>query len=82
MLYATGFDAEGELYPLAFGVVEEETKESWGWFVSELRKFLASGADSRLTILSSRQTMIVRSRKSVFPESFPWFLHPPTDGVL
>ncbi|KAK3011991.1 hypothetical protein RJ639_011249 [Escallonia herrerae] len=36
LLSATSFDADGGLFPLAFGVVDVENDESWMWFLSEL----------------------------------------------
>lgn len=39
-LSATSFDADGGLFPLAFGVVDVENDDSWTWFLSELHKAL------------------------------------------
>ncbi|KAH7833266.1 hypothetical protein Vadar_004671 [Vaccinium darrowii] len=37
MLIALGQDAENQIFPIAFAIVESETKESWGWFPDCLR---------------------------------------------
>jgi hypothetical protein len=36
-LVAVGYDAENQLVPLAFGIVEKEDLENWGWFMRWLR---------------------------------------------
>ena len=36
-LVAVGYDAENQLLPLAFGIVEKESLENWGWFMRWLR---------------------------------------------
>ena len=34
---ACGYDAENQLLPLAFALVEKESFQSWGWFMRWLR---------------------------------------------
>jgi len=36
LLVAVGRDPNGQYFPLAFGVVETETKDSWSWFLQLL----------------------------------------------
>ncbi|XP_078161847.1 uncharacterized protein LOC144557190 [Carex rostrata] len=38
LLIACGYDAENQLLPLAFGLVQEESFENWGWFMRWLRQ--------------------------------------------
>lgn len=38
LLYATGADAEGCLYPIAFAVVNADSDENWLWFLENLKK--------------------------------------------
>lgn len=38
LLVAVGRDANDQYFPLAFGVVENETKEAWRWFLTLLLK--------------------------------------------
>jgi hypothetical protein len=40
LLCALGRDANNQIYPIAWAVVEKETKDSWWWFVSLLQKDL------------------------------------------
>lgn len=72
LLLATGFDGDGSLFPLAFGVVDEETDENWMWFLSELHSLLELNTENmpRLTILSDRQKGIVDGVEANFPTAF------------
>lgn len=75
LLLASGFDGEGALFPLAFGVVDEENNENWMWFLSELRNLLETNTEnmSRLTILSDRNKGITDGVESNFPTAFHGF---------
>ncbi|KAG9440663.1 hypothetical protein H6P81_020828 [Aristolochia fimbriata] len=71
LLSATSFDADGALFPLAFGIVDVETDESWMWFLSELHKLLELNTETmpHLTILSDGQKGIVDAVKRKFPSA-------------
>ncbi|XP_027936964.1 uncharacterized protein LOC114191777 [Vigna unguiculata] len=75
LLLATGFDGDGALFPLAFGVVDEENDENWMWFLSELHNLLEIHTENmpRLTILSDRQKGIVDGVEANFPTAFHGF---------
>lgn len=72
LLSATSFDADGGLFPLAFGVVDMENDESWTWFLSELHKALEMNTERipELTFLSHGQKTIADAVKRKFPGSF------------
>lgn len=72
LLFATGFDGEGELFPLAFGVVDEENHDNWIWFLSELQQLLEANTENmpRLTILSDQQKGIIEGVEYNFPTAF------------
>jgi hypothetical protein len=72
LFLATGFDGDGALFPLAFGMVDEETDENWVWFLSELHELLEKNTENmpRLTILSDRQKGIVDGVEFNFPTAF------------
>lgn len=72
LLSATSFDADGGLFPLAFGVVDVENDESWTWFLSELHKALEMNTERipELTFLSHGQKTIADAVKRKFPGSF------------
>ncbi|XP_010519970.1 PREDICTED: uncharacterized protein LOC104799254 [Tarenaya hassleriana] len=75
LLLATGFDGDGALFPLAFGVVDEENDENWMWFLCELHNLLETNTENmpRLTILSDRQKGIVEGVEQNFPTAFHGF---------
>lgn len=75
LLLATGFDGDGALFPLAFGIVDEENDENWIWFLSELHALLEGNTENmpRLTILSDRQKGIVDGVDFNFPTAFHGF---------
>lgn len=75
LLFATGFDGDGAMFPLAFGVVDEENDDNWMWFLSELHNLLEINAENmpRLTILSDRQKGIVDGVETNFPTAFHGF---------
>jgi hypothetical protein len=75
LFLATGFDGDGALFPLAFGVVDEENDENWMWFLSELHNLLEINTENmpRLTILSDRQKGIVDGVEANFPTAFHGF---------
>ncbi|XP_058105562.1 uncharacterized protein LOC131249017 [Magnolia sinica] len=75
LLFATGFDGDGALFPLAFGVVDEENDDNWMWFLSELHNLLEVNTENmpRLTILSDRQKGIVEGVEANFPTAFHGF---------
>ncbi|XP_038717766.1 uncharacterized protein LOC120010915 [Tripterygium wilfordii] len=75
LLLATGFDGDGSLFPLAFGVVDEENDDNWMWFLSELHNLLEINTENmpRLTILSDRQKGITDGVEANFPTAFHGF---------
>ncbi|WOG87377.1 hypothetical protein DCAR_0206601 [Daucus carota subsp. sativus] len=75
LLFVTAFDGDGALFPLAFGVVDEENDENWMWFLSELHNLLEINTENmpKLTILSDRQKSIVDGVEANFPTAFHGF---------
>ncbi|CAN0892831.1 hypothetical protein LINGRAHAP2_LOCUS17797 [Linum grandiflorum] len=75
LLLVTAFDGDGALFPLAFGVVDEENDDNWMWFLSELHTLLDMNAEimPRLTILSDREKGIVEAVEANFPTAFHGF---------
>ncbi|WJX85475.1 hypothetical protein P8452_67922 [Trifolium repens] len=59
-----GRDANDEYFPLAFGLVETETKESWKWFIQLLLEDI--GQDNRWVFISDQQKGLMQ----VFAEMF------------
>ncbi|XP_058742157.1 uncharacterized protein LOC131614611 [Vicia villosa] len=53
LLIAVGRDPNDQYFPLALGVVENETKESWRWFIQILMEDI--GQDKRYVFISNQQ---------------------------
>lgn len=60
LLTAVGKDGNNQMFPIAFAVVEAETRDSWEWFVSLL-------LDDLNTIQSRRWSFISDQQKVCFP---------------
>ncbi|KAJ6385535.1 hypothetical protein OIU77_028673 [Salix suchowensis] len=75
------FDADGGLFPLAFGVVDMENDESWMWFLSELQKALEMNTENmpQLTFLCDGQKGIVDAVKRKVPKFFSCSLLAPLE---
>ncbi|KAI6681036.1 hypothetical protein NL676_034917 [Syzygium grande] len=71
LLSATSFDADGVLFPLAFGIADVENDESWMWFLSELYSALELNTKTipKVTFLSYGQKSIVDAVREKFPAS-------------
>ena len=73
LLTTTATDAQGQLFPLAFGVVDAENDENWLWFLRKLYHALMQhvsqlfDAPNALTILSDRQKGLLEGVENVFP---------------
>lgn len=71
LLSATSFDADGGLFPLAFGVVDVENDDSWTWFLSELHQILEVNTECmpEFIFLSDGQKGIMDAVRRKFPTS-------------
>ena len=62
LLIAMTTDANNEIFPLAFAVVDDETRASWGWFLSCLWKAIQHVVPhSGICIISNRRRAIISS---------------------
>jgi hypothetical protein len=53
LLIVTGYDAENQLIPLAFGLVESEHFDNWGWFMKWVRQVVI-GPNRFMCVISDR----------------------------
>ncbi|GKA60565.1 RNA-directed DNA polymerase, eukaryota, partial [Tanacetum coccineum] len=67
MLTAVSVDANNGIYPVAYGIVESESKESWTWFLSCLGDDLDLEANSNFTFITDRQKGLLPALKDLFP---------------
>ncbi|GJS83998.1 mutator type transposase [Tanacetum coccineum] len=63
ILTAVRVDANNEIYPVAYAIVEAESKASWCWFLNLLGEDLGIEVNFNYTFISDRQKAIA----SVFP---------------
>ncbi|GJZ79384.1 transposase, MuDR, MULE transposase domain protein [Tanacetum coccineum] len=67
-LVAVGMDGNNQIIPIATGVSQGETGESWTWFLRKLKECI--GEVPNLTIISDRHYAITLACNTVFPNSF------------
>lgn len=67
MLGAIAQDANKQLYPVAFGVVDIENNDSWMYFMLKLRECI--GHVENLVFVSDRHQSIASALSAVFPEA-------------
>ncbi|XP_048489808.2 uncharacterized protein LOC125491764 [Beta vulgaris subsp. vulgaris] len=64
---AVGRDANDQMYPVAWAIMEGENNSSWEWFLTQVREALSLGEGDGLTIVSDEHLVILSSVKAVFP---------------
>ncbi|CAM8960811.1 unnamed protein product [Rhodiola kirilowii] len=62
LLIAMGFDSNNHQYPLAYGLVDEETTANWSWFLRLLRRDICQTRE-RVCIISDRHAGIIEAMK-------------------
>ncbi|GJZ56584.1 mutator type transposase [Tanacetum coccineum] len=67
ILTAVWVDPNNGTYPLAYEVVETETKESWTWFLDCLEDDLQLARNSNFTFITDRQKGLVPALQEMFP---------------
>ncbi|KAE8780503.1 MATE efflux family protein 3, chloroplastic [Hordeum vulgare] len=62
VLAATRRDGNNNIYPIAFGVVDKEDRDSWTWSLTQLRCFIGSGNKfGTYTIISDSQKGLLKA---------------------
>ena len=67
LLTTSGQDANFQIFPLAYAIVDSEDEESWTWFLMKLERIL--GDSPRLAIISDRAACIAITVKHVYPSA-------------
>ncbi|GJU75004.1 chloroplast stem-loop binding protein of 41 kDa b, chloroplastic [Tanacetum coccineum] len=67
VLVAVGLDSKNGIYPLAYALVEAESKSSWCWFLQCLVDDIDLHPNSNFTFISDRQKGIIPAIKTVYP---------------
>ena len=58
LLIVVAKDANNQMYPIAWAVIDTESKLTWKWFMTILKDDLNRGNGSQLTIISDMQKVI------------------------
>lgn len=72
MLFSVGVDANDQLFPLAFAIIEGENNNSWAWFMACIRARVTQRLD--LCVISDRHMGIIAVMND---EYFGWGGAPP-----
>ncbi|XP_023765784.1 uncharacterized protein LOC111914242 [Lactuca sativa] len=67
LLFAIGRDANNQIYPIAWVVVDVENKDNWKWFVELLGADIGFKQGRGLTLISDQQKGLVESVKELMP---------------
>ncbi|KAL0696746.1 hypothetical protein Bca4012_063926 [Brassica carinata] len=67
LLVATAVDGNSNLYPIAFGLVDSENDDSWGWFFRHLKVVIPNSQD--LAFISDRIVCIAKAIGTVYPQA-------------
>ncbi|XP_075478915.1 uncharacterized protein LOC142519770 [Primulina tabacum] len=74
MFIGVTLDANNQVLPLAFAIVDEETSYSWKWFLENLGRHVVSG-ENCMCLISDRHKGIVRVIKDLPYFQFPYGVH-------
>jgi hypothetical protein len=66
MLISIGIDADRQLVPLAFAIVEKENNGSWGWFLHLVRGVVVD-PEREICVISYRHAGILNVIREVTP---------------
>lgn len=69
MLVAVRQDSSNHFYPLAWAVVDKETKRTWNWFVELLKHSLDLKDGERITFVSYMEKGLLDVVSNVYPQA-------------
>ncbi|XP_013624126.1 PREDICTED: uncharacterized protein LOC106330130 [Brassica oleracea var. oleracea] len=64
LLIAVGHDANNQIFPFAWAVVQAESTDTWLWFIKRLKHDLSLGDDSKYVLLSDSSKGLISAIKS------------------
>ncbi|XP_050263959.1 uncharacterized protein LOC126708197 [Quercus robur] len=67
ILSATAKDANDNIFPVAMAVVEQETRESWIWFLEIFADDIGRPEELQLVFISDRQKELIPAIETLFP---------------
>ncbi|KAL0401435.1 UNVERIFIED_CONTAM: hypothetical protein Slati_4173400 [Sesamum latifolium] len=69
LLTAVGVDPNNNLYPIAYAVVQKESRDTCEWFLTILKQDLNIQRDNEFTFMSDKQKGLIQAFLAVFPNS-------------
>ena len=63
LFFATYYDANDNMFPLACGVMSSKNYDGWSWFLQNLKKFIR---EKEIVIISDRHLGLLRSVPEIF----------------
>ena len=69
LLTAVGHDANNQIYPIAWAVVQSETTDSWLWFIKKLKHDLVLQDGNGFVIISDRSKGLKSAMESELPKA-------------
>ncbi|XP_019246531.1 PREDICTED: uncharacterized protein LOC109226193 [Nicotiana attenuata] len=69
LLLAVDLDANNQAYPVAWAVVDKETKRTWTWFLDLLQRSLDLKDGEGITFMSDMQKGLIEAVQNVLPDS-------------
>ncbi|GKC54965.1 hypothetical protein Tco_1077710 [Tanacetum coccineum] len=67
LITAVSVDGNNGIYPVAYGIVESESKDSWIWFLNCLGDDIELYRNSNFTFITDRQKGLLPAIKTLFP---------------
>ncbi|GJS94083.1 mutator type transposase [Tanacetum coccineum] len=67
LLTVVGVDPNNGIYPLAYSILESESRDSWTWFLEHLKEDLELQDNSNFTFIGDRQKGIIHAIAALFP---------------
>ncbi|XP_048600050.1 uncharacterized protein LOC106453970 [Brassica napus] len=69
LLTAVGHDANNQIFPFAWAVVQAESADTWLWFIKRLKHDLSLGDGSKYVLLSDSSKGLISAIKSELPNA-------------
>ncbi|XP_071690516.1 uncharacterized protein [Rutidosis leptorrhynchoides] len=69
ILTAVGVDSNNGLYPVAYAIVDQESYNSWSWFLECLGDDLGLTSESNFTFISDRQKGLLEAVLRMYPNA-------------
>jgi transposase-like protein len=67
MLIIIGIEADRQLVPLDFAIVEKKNSSSWGWFIRLVRRVVV-GPQCEICVISNKHAGILNAVCEVIPD--------------